>query len=424
MAENSAYLMNRELPRNATHYERTLASMVERLMGLGFPIRDLWNPEKCPEEFLPYLAWSFSVDIWNEAWPTEKKRDVIANSVSDHKIKGTEALHHRYIDYAGSKLISAITPPQAFFAGADDDGPEQQAWLKSLPELRIRTLTESGIAINLLVSGGEDSVLPAEASLGASGSSSSESDDVATWFAGGTVELNDRLDGSFIEDGVTTKVTVTTREDPRRGKRGKVFDAAFNGDAALGYFADDTSSVDFFLQGSIEGQTVTIKYIAGENDGGNWNLFGLEKTTVQDVAPEKVVIPGATQVDVFADGAFEGLYVDAEDPEMQFYYSFRAYRGSVKSPSASFVDFDRLSMKPFTAELLVQVKEKAVTDGFYVGGFANAHYALPKADLSKLWAAMDASTSAKALRDTILFDLDLDSNKTLRKSRSLRTLTF
>ncbi|MBG8794166.1 phage tail protein I [Salmonella enterica subsp. enterica] len=28
----------------------------------------MWNPATCPIRFLPYLAWAFSVDRWDESW--------------------------------------------------------------------------------------------------------------------------------------------------------------------------------------------------------------------------------------------------------------------------------------------------------------------------------------------------------------------
>ena len=52
-------------------------------------IRQLSDPWECPIEFLPWLAWSLSVDVWNERWPEQTKRAVTANSLSLHAHKGT-----------------------------------------------------------------------------------------------------------------------------------------------------------------------------------------------------------------------------------------------------------------------------------------------------------------------------------------------
>lgn len=79
------------LPPNSTAFERAAADAFAQAMETAVPIRDLWRPETCPEAFLPYLAWAFSVDTWDANWPTTFKRQVIAESLSVHRIKGTPA---------------------------------------------------------------------------------------------------------------------------------------------------------------------------------------------------------------------------------------------------------------------------------------------------------------------------------------------
>lgn len=54
-------------------------------------IKKLNDPYECPLEFLPWLAYSLSVDVWNDKWPEATKRAVCANSVQLHKLKGTRA---------------------------------------------------------------------------------------------------------------------------------------------------------------------------------------------------------------------------------------------------------------------------------------------------------------------------------------------
>ena len=52
-------------------------------------IASQWDPYNCPVEMLPWLAWSLSVDNWQENWPEHVQRDVVANAVKVHKHKGT-----------------------------------------------------------------------------------------------------------------------------------------------------------------------------------------------------------------------------------------------------------------------------------------------------------------------------------------------
>jgi phage tail protein, P2 protein I family len=60
------------------------------LEHIDVPLRQLWSPETCPEEFLPWLAWGLVVDQWDDSWPVEFKRAMVANTAQMHKIRGTK----------------------------------------------------------------------------------------------------------------------------------------------------------------------------------------------------------------------------------------------------------------------------------------------------------------------------------------------
>lgn len=78
------------LPPSASPSERAIENtMAERTMGIEAPISSLWNVDTCPEELLPWLAWAFSVEVWEHDWPEAVKRNVIRNSVEVHRMKGT-----------------------------------------------------------------------------------------------------------------------------------------------------------------------------------------------------------------------------------------------------------------------------------------------------------------------------------------------
>jgi len=61
----------------------------KRMAALGTPNRDVTNPDRCPTHILPWLAWEMSVDVWNENWTEEIRREVIKASLEVHKRKGT-----------------------------------------------------------------------------------------------------------------------------------------------------------------------------------------------------------------------------------------------------------------------------------------------------------------------------------------------
>lgn len=69
--------------------ERRAAEACAVITDLSVPLRDLWNPWKCPVKFLPYLAWAFSVDRWEETWSEVEKRQEISDAFWIHQRKGT-----------------------------------------------------------------------------------------------------------------------------------------------------------------------------------------------------------------------------------------------------------------------------------------------------------------------------------------------
>lgn len=82
------------LPPNATAQERARASVSQRITDIDVPIKDLYNPWKCPLRMLPYLAWAHNVQAWNANWPELTKRRVIDASWDVHAHKGTNSAIH------------------------------------------------------------------------------------------------------------------------------------------------------------------------------------------------------------------------------------------------------------------------------------------------------------------------------------------
>lgn len=92
------------LPINATPQERGLSKATgRRIESIPVNIRDLWNPDKCPVVFLPWLAWALSVDLWKDEWSEEQKRAVIKASIAIHRKKGTPVAVENYLAALGYK---------------------------------------------------------------------------------------------------------------------------------------------------------------------------------------------------------------------------------------------------------------------------------------------------------------------------------
>jgi len=91
----------RLLPGNATELERLAAQVLAQIERVPVPLRDLWNPDTCPVELLPYLAWAFSVDRWSQAWPESAKRAAIRAAYFIHAHKGTIGALRRVVEPVG-----------------------------------------------------------------------------------------------------------------------------------------------------------------------------------------------------------------------------------------------------------------------------------------------------------------------------------
>jgi phage tail P2-like protein len=65
------------------------AVTAERLSAIENPLRSLWDVNTCPVHLLPWLAWAFSVEVWQSHWPEGVKREVIRKAISVHRRKGT-----------------------------------------------------------------------------------------------------------------------------------------------------------------------------------------------------------------------------------------------------------------------------------------------------------------------------------------------
>ncbi|RPE74626.1 phage tail protein I [Vulcaniibacterium tengchongense] len=81
--------MNSLLPPNATALERALESVTARIGEVPTPARDVWNPDTCPADLLPWLAWSLSIDAWKPYWPEHVKRSRIRSAIDIQRAKGT-----------------------------------------------------------------------------------------------------------------------------------------------------------------------------------------------------------------------------------------------------------------------------------------------------------------------------------------------
>lgn len=81
--------MSNLLPINATAQEHAIDDATARVGGVPIVVRQLWNPETCPNNLLPWLAWAFGVDEWDQGWSDDSKREVIRAAVPIQRRKGS-----------------------------------------------------------------------------------------------------------------------------------------------------------------------------------------------------------------------------------------------------------------------------------------------------------------------------------------------
>lgn len=66
-------------------------------------VRWVKNPDLCPVDLLPWLAWEFAVDFWDGSWSEADKRQVIKDAAYVHQHRGTAG--------AVRRALSAVSLP-------------------------------------------------------------------------------------------------------------------------------------------------------------------------------------------------------------------------------------------------------------------------------------------------------------------------
>lgn len=92
---------NRLLPVGSSLLEVAAARALADINKTPIQLRTLWNPDTCPASLLPYLAWAFSVDRWDESWTETVKRNVVRTAYFIHRRKGTIGAIRRVVEPLG-----------------------------------------------------------------------------------------------------------------------------------------------------------------------------------------------------------------------------------------------------------------------------------------------------------------------------------
>ncbi|MBK4725025.1 phage tail protein I [Pantoea agglomerans] len=157
-------MSDRLLPAGSTALEVAAAEACATIEQTPVPLRQLWNPQTCPLELLPYLAWAWSVDRWDANWPEATKRKVVAASAYVHRHKGTIGAIRRVVEPLG--YLIRITEwwktgdvPGTFRldVGVLDTGISDEMYSeleRLIDDAKPRSRHLIGLSINLDVTGG------------------------------------------------------------------------------------------------------------------------------------------------------------------------------------------------------------------------------------------------------------------------------
>lgn len=98
-------MVARLLPPNASPLEFDLEQAMA-VHGEGeardVAIGSLWDPCRCPEALLPWIAWGLGVKRWDPDWPEATRREVVKNAIAFHRERGTLKAVKRVLDDIGA----------------------------------------------------------------------------------------------------------------------------------------------------------------------------------------------------------------------------------------------------------------------------------------------------------------------------------
>lgn len=419
------------LPSSASRLMHVLAETIDaRLAAIPVPGPETVRPETAPEAILPFLAWGWSVDLWDRDWPMATKRSITADALEMHRLKGTPAGIRRYLAYTAAKDVVITAPPQDFFlsAGPDDD-PHWRSWIATLPEIRLyRVQSATTTPFGMWTRGGED-ILPDSAFL---------ADDDGLFLlapARGAYDDDEATDLTEVEyavmvvAGETVPLTHRRRLDTRVGKTGDVVEFRLPGWAGSGVFGDDCllDGVDYLGGAAATVDWLRVALGPAVAAGSGWPLADERNAFVQDVSPEIGAYEVVSLIGLMASADFAGdAILDVADAGSGTYQSVRLIRpGLTTPPAASFWDDGRLGMAPYTAEIRMALPDVVSPALMYANAaYADSTFCAPSSDTTALEFALDAIEVSQAARDRLSINLNIPSPGAVQNVRRLSSLSL
>ncbi len=93
--------MSQLLPPNSTIFERNVSKIASRNSTLPVEIASIARIDDVADGFLPFLAWQYSVDSWDNQWQPSPQRSLVKKSLRQHQFKGTIAAVRQVLEQFG-----------------------------------------------------------------------------------------------------------------------------------------------------------------------------------------------------------------------------------------------------------------------------------------------------------------------------------
>jgi phage tail P2-like protein len=90
-------------PSTAGAFARAMDEILDRrITQMVLPIKDVFDPDRCPLAILPWLAWHRGLTYWSSAWPEHVQRRVVREAADILRRRGTRRGLERQLEALGS----------------------------------------------------------------------------------------------------------------------------------------------------------------------------------------------------------------------------------------------------------------------------------------------------------------------------------
>ena len=128
------------LYQSSTGFEKALADTdAERIINIHAElIIAQWDPYAISYQNLPYLGWAMGSNLWEDIWSEGIKREWVAEQWSYKAVRGAPAAFRKALKPSGYDITDMLRPEQGLWVGPELTKEEQDAWIRLMPELRIK----------------------------------------------------------------------------------------------------------------------------------------------------------------------------------------------------------------------------------------------------------------------------------------------